>query len=208
MNIGDFSLTEIYQHADATIRAVWLALAACSVLGWAVILEKATLLVGLAAQTRKLEQADDAGLAPTARRGVVAAISEAAEREQARRYDDESRAERRQRLEEAMRDAMHGEFLRAERRLSYLATIGSTAPFIGLFGTVWGVMHAFSRIAQTNDTSLAVVAPGISEALATTAIGLLVAIPAAMAYNKLAGDYNSLARRCSLAVARLARRLD
>lgn len=82
-----------------------------------------------------------------------------------------------------------------ERGLSELATIGSTAPFIGLFGTVWGIMHAFQSIAQSKNTSLAVVAPGIAEALFATALGLLAAIPAVLAYNKISRDLDRYASR-------------
>lgn len=97
---------------------------------------------------------------------------------------------------------------RMQGGLAFLATVGSTAPFVGLFGTVWGIMHAFTSIAQSGDTGLATVAPGIAEALSTTAFGLVAAIPASIAYNKLASDFATLARRLNLAIARVARRLD
>jgi biopolymer transport protein TolQ len=84
-----------------------------------------------------------------------------------------------------------------ERHLPSLATIGSTAPFIGLFGTVWGIMNSFQSIAVTKNTTLAVVAPGIAEALFATALGLLAAIPAVIAYNKLSGDVDRYANRLS-----------
>jgi biopolymer transport protein TolQ len=100
----------------------------------------------------------------------------------------ETRAERRERIERAMKGALTLEMKRLRTGLSLLATSGSTAPFVGLFGTVWGIMNSFSSIARSQDTSLAVVAPGIAEALFATAIGLVVAIPAVMAYNKLAAD--------------------
>ena len=82
-----------------------------------------------------------------------------------------------------------------ERHLSSLATIGSTAPFVGLFGTVWGIMNSFQSIALTKNTTLAVVAPGIAEALFATALGLVAAIPAVIAYNKLSGDLDRYANR-------------
>ena len=81
------------------------------------------------------------------------------------------------------------------RHLGFLATVGSTAPFVGLFGTVWGIMGSFQSIAQSSDTSLAVVAPGIAEALFATAMGLLAAIPAVVAYNKFSGDMTRFALR-------------
>ncbi len=94
-----------------------------------------------------------------------------------------------------------------ERGLPFLATIASSAPFIGLFGTVWGIMNSFSAIAQSQDTSLAVVAPGIAEALFATAIGLVAAIPAVMAYNKFSTDLARLGQRTGAVIADLGNRL-
>jgi biopolymer transport protein TolQ len=84
---------------------------------------------------------------------------------------------------------------RLERRLLFLATVGSSAPFIGLFGTVWGIMSSFQAIAASKNTALAVVAPGIAEALLATALGLLAAIPAVIAYNKLSSDSGKISQR-------------
>lgn len=91
-------------------------------------------------------------------------------------------------LERALRKAIDGEISRLESRIAFLATTGSTGPFIGLFGTVWGIMGAFHKIGQTGMASLAVVAPGISEALIATAVGLFAAIPATVAYNHFVGQ--------------------
>ena len=93
-----------------------------------------------------------------------------------------------QRIGQAMQVALNREVEQLERYMDYLATVGSTAPFIGLFGTVWGIMNSFQSIAASKNTSLAVVAPGIAEALFATALGLVAAIPAVIAYNKLSGD--------------------
>jgi biopolymer transport protein TolQ len=87
-----------------------------------------------------------------------------------------------------MQVALTREVEKLERYMGFLATVGSTAPFIGLFGTVWGIMNSFQSIAASKNTSLAVVAPGIAEALFATALGLVAAIPAVIAYNKLSGD--------------------
>jgi biopolymer transport protein TolQ len=87
------------------------------------------------------------------------------------------------------------EMSRLERGMTFLASVGSTAPFIGLFGTVWGIMNSFSKIAQTNNTSLAVVAPGIAEALFATALGLVAAIPAVIAFNVFSNALNRYAER-------------
>ena len=99
----------------------------------------------------------------------------------------ESRHDLRDRLERAMLVALKTELRRIEVGLPFLATVGSAAPFIGLFGTVWGIINSFTAIAQQKDTSLAVVAPGIAEALIATALGLAAAIPAVMAYNQISG---------------------
>jgi biopolymer transport protein TolQ len=104
---------------------------------------------------------------------------------------EELQASLRQRVERAMTVTISREMQRLERGMTFLATVGSTAPFIGLFGTVWGIMNSFTAIAQTNNTSLAVVAPGIAEALFATALGLVAAIPAVVAYN---GYSNRLGR--------------
>ena len=95
-----------------------------------------------------------------------------------------------QRIGQAMQVALNREVEKLERYMDFLATVGSTAPFIGLFGTVWGIMNSFQSIAASKNASLAVVAPGIAEALFATALGLVAAIPAVIAYNKLSGDLN------------------
>ena len=100
-----------------------------------------------------------------------------------------------QRIERVMHVTMGREIDVLERNMTFLATVGSTAPFIGLFGTVWGIMNSFQAIALSKDTSLAVVAPGIAEALFATALGLVAAIPAVVAYNKLSTDLGRYAAR-------------
>ena len=100
-----------------------------------------------------------------------------------------------QRIERVMHVTMGREIEGLERNMTFLATVGSTAPFVGLFGTVWGIMNSFQAIAQSKDTSLAVVAPGIAEALFATALGLVAAIPAVVAYNKISTDLGRYAAR-------------
>jgi biopolymer transport protein ExbB/TolQ len=107
----------------------------------------------------------------------------------------ESAAERRDRVERAMRLVLSGEMRRLEANLPFLATLGSAAPFIGLFGTVWGIMRSFAGIAAAQNTSLSVVAPGIAEALFATAMGLAAAIPAVVAYNKITVELGRFAGR-------------
>ena len=99
------------------------------------------------------------------------------------------------------------EMERLERFMAYLATVGSTAPFVGLFGTVWGIMNSFQSIAASKNTSLAVVAPGIAEALFATALGLVAAIPAVVAYNKLATRLGRLAQRLNAAIGELGNQM-
>jgi len=100
-----------------------------------------------------------------------------------------------ERIERVMAVTVGREMERLERFMAYLATVGSTAPFVGLFGTVWGIMNSFQSIAASKNTSLAVVAPGIAEALFATAVGLVAAIPAVVAYNKLSTDFGRYAGR-------------
>ncbi|HXP95817.1 MAG TPA: MotA/TolQ/ExbB proton channel family protein [Telmatospirillum sp.] len=205
----DLSLSAIFQQSTGVVQAVLIVLLACSILCWTIILEKAALLIGLFRQTAALEKAAaNGGLSALPAFGIARAIAAAGREEASDAKPGESAADRRDRIERAMRDAMLATLVKAEARLQYLATIGSSAPFIGLFGTVWGIMHSFAAIAVANDTSLAVVAPGIAEALSTTAVGLAAAIPASIAYNKLASDFGGLARRLSLAISRLIRRME
>ena len=100
-----------------------------------------------------------------------------------------------ERIHQVMNVAVTRELENVEKNIGFLATVGSTAPFIGLFGTVWGIMNSFQSIALSKDTSLAVVAPGIAEALLATALGLVAAIPAVIAYNKLSNNLNTYALR-------------
>ncbi|HIJ39096.1 MAG TPA: Tol-Pal system subunit TolQ, partial [Rhodospirillaceae bacterium] len=100
-----------------------------------------------------------------------------------------------QRIDRVMQVTLGREMEQLEARMGFLASVGSTAPFIGLFGTVWGIMNSFHHIGQTKNTSLAVVAPGIAEALFATALGLVAAIPAVLAYNKLSTDLDRYAKR-------------
>ena len=100
-----------------------------------------------------------------------------------------------ERIDRVMQITLNRELEQLERYMTFLASVGSTAPFVGLFGTVWGIMNSFTAIAMSKNTSLAVVAPGIAEALFATALGLVAAIPAVIAYNKLSTDINRYAGR-------------
>ena len=203
MNEMDFSFLSLFATATPVVKSVLIILAAASALCWAVIAEKAIVLARLRRQAALLEASGPTG----ADDGLATSLRDTAQVEAARQLAGEAHGERRERIERALREALAATLMLAEQRLNHLATVGSAAPFIGLFGTVWGIMHAFTGIASRHDTSLAAVAPGIAEALAATAIGLVTAIPAAIAYNKLAGDFSLLSRRLHLAAGRLAGRL-
>jgi len=128
----------------------------------------------------------------------------AAAQRQANPLPGESRSDIEARLEKAMRLTARAELSRLQPRLRFLATVGSTAPFVGLFGTVWGIMNSFTAIAAQKDTSLAVVAPGIAEALFATALGLVAAIPAVIAYNQISGSLSRSSERINFAIAELS----
>lgn len=204
----DFSIIGLVLQADPVVKAVMLILVIMSVACWAIILEKAIRLSGLRRDLRRLERSvSDESLAQ-APRGLVRALLSAAHHEAEDGSRSESRADLRARLERAMRATLKAELQRLEVGLPFLATVGSAAPFIGLFGTVWGIMNSFTSIAQQKDTSLAVVAPGIAEALFATALGLAAAIPAVMAYNQIAVSLGRGANRGNTTIVELAKRLS
>jgi biopolymer transport protein TolQ len=208
--MASLSIESLFFHADIVVKGVLLLLLFASVWSWAVIIDR---LWQLAAERRRARaweaRAAAASAAPELaavgpeRRGAAAAILAAGLAESAdEAAADETAGERRDRIERAMRLALNGELRRLETRMPFLATLGSAAPFIGLFGTVWGIMHSFASIAAANNTSLAVVAPGIAEALSATAMGLAAAIPAVVAYNKLTVDLGRFASRMQALIGR------
>ncbi len=203
----DFSLIGLISHADPFVQAIMLLLAICSVLCWALIFEKAMRLMILKNQVRQLARQAAAGrLSPDRGRGIVGAVQAAAQGEWADGVArGESRNELRARVERSMRAALKTEMRRIETGLSFLATVGSASPFIGLLGTVWGIMNSFTAIAQAKDTSLAVVAPGIAEALFATALGLAAAIPAVVAYNQITVSLGRSGEKAGTSIATLAR---
>ncbi len=207
----DLSMVGLILQADPIVQGVMLLLALSSVVCWAIILDKLLRVGGLRRQARRLEsmaQAPTMVRRPGETKGLAGAVLAVAHEEWADWAEGaETRAEYRDRLERAMRARVAEELRRVEPGLPFLATVGSAAPFIGLFGTVWGIMSSFTAIAQSNDTSLAVVAPGIAEALFATAIGLAAAIPAVVAYNKLTTALGRAAQRLNAAAATIGSRL-
>ncbi len=200
------SIVSLFLHADIVVKGVLLLLLAASIWSWAVIIDKLWRLatVSRSAQSHEVRAAaahsaaelmvesdQPEGQDPAGRLLSAGWAESTAKAGPA----PETAGERRERIERAMRLVLNAELRRLEARLPFLATLGSAAPFIGLFGTVWGIMRSFAGIAAANNTSLAVVAPGIAEALFATAMGLAAAIPAVVAYNKITVDLGRFAGR-------------
>jgi biopolymer transport protein ExbB/TolQ len=204
----DFSIYGMVMQADPIVKTVMGLLVLASVACWAIILEKAVRLIRLGRDLKRLERSVSDESLTEAPRGLVRTLLQAAHHEAEEGGRNEPRGEVRARLERSMRTALKGELQRVEVGLPFLATVGSAAPFVGLFGTVWGIMNSFTSIAQQKDTSLAVVAPGIAEALFATALGLAAAIPAVMAYNMISVSLGRGANRGNTTIAELARRLS
>ncbi len=205
----DFSVIGLFKHADPVVQAIMLGLVVCSIVCWAVIIEKFLRLRRLNAEVTALEHGAAEGKFSDTETGLIGALDKAAHVEAdegGSRHED--RNDLRARIERAMRGTMKAELKRLEVGLPFLATVGSASPFIGLFGTVWGIMHSFTAIAQSKDTSLAVVAPGIAEALFATALGLAAAIPAVIAYNQITVSLGRYADRIGAAIVTLARRMS
>ncbi|HEX7007678.1 MAG TPA: MotA/TolQ/ExbB proton channel family protein [Alphaproteobacteria bacterium] len=207
----DFSPWALFLQADWVVKGVMVLLILASIACWAIIIDKAARIRRARREAAAFEAAvrSDALLpGASSQDGLSGALLMAAAREGRDGADHgESRRELRGRLETAMRGSVAQELRALEPGLPTLATIGAVAPFVGLFGTVWGIMNSFAAIAGSHDTSLAVVAPGIAEALFATALGLVAAIPAVVAYNKLSTDLGRLAQRLHAAAAEAARQL-
>ena len=203
----DLSLIGLFLQADIVVKIVMLMLIAASVWVWAIVFEKVTSL-------RRASRAADAfedrfwsggsldelyeseGAKPAHPMAAVFGAAMTEWRRSTRAAGaDLARGFARERVERAMGVTIQREMEALEKWMIFLASVGSTAPFVGLFGTVWGIMNSFSAIAQMQNTNLAVVAPGIAEALFATAIGLIAAIPAVLAYNKISTDLARFAVR-------------
>ncbi len=204
----DLSVWGLFLQADIIVKLVMIILVLASFWCWAIIFEKIIRMRRLAAQAEEFEEAFWSGGSledlydriDNRPKEPMSSVFTAAMREWRRSAskglsETSQKASLAQRIERVMHVTMGREIEGLERNMSFLATVGSTAPFIGLFGTVWGIMNSFQAIAQSKDTSLAVVAPGIAEALFATALGLVAAIPAVVAYNKLSTDLGRYAAR-------------
>lgn len=194
----EITLFGMFWQAHLVVKLVMIGLVAASVWCWAIIIDKSLLFGRYRRSMNQFEEVFWSGrsldelyrsLEDRPVHGMQA-LFQAAMREWRRTFDGQRRAvgSLQQRIDRALDLAIQREGETLQARLGVLATVGSSAPFIGLFGTVWGIMTSFRSIAASNNTSLAVVAPGIAEALFATAIGLLAAIPAVIAYNKLQSE--------------------
>lgn len=194
----DFSLLALFARATITVKLVMIGLLIMSFWSWAIIIRKHLMFRAARAEAAVFDQAFWSGepldelfekLGPTPA-GQSERIFAAGmlEWRRSHRHDGGLIAGAQSRIDRAMDVAIARESETLSSGLSFLATVGSTAPFIGLFGTVYGIMHAFTEIAATKNTDLATVAPGIAEALMATGIGLVAAIPAVVFYNKLNAD--------------------
>lgn len=205
----DYSFYGMFMQADPIVKGVMIGLALASVVCWAIIFEKIVRLTWLRGQVRRLETIAKTGTVSGSTRGIIGKLLTSGEEELvdgASRNED--RSDVRARVERALRGTLKSELQRQEAGLPFLATIGSAAPFIGLFGTVWGIMNSFTAIGQQQDTSLATVAPGIAEALLATALGLAAAIPAVMAYNAVSVALGRLASRANTSLVSIAKTMS
>ena len=206
IDAGQMTFLGLFLEAHIVVQAVMIGLILASVWSWAIIIEKTFAFRRARKEADRFENMFWSGqsleelYSALSRNGhsvSMAALFIAAMREWKRSVEGSIRALGgiQLRVEKVMDVTISREMERLERRLLFLATVGSTAPFIGLFGTVWGIMTSFQAIAVSKNTSLAVVAPGIAEALFATAIGLVAAIPAVIFYNKFSADAARLNQR-------------
>jgi biopolymer transport protein TolQ len=205
----DLSVVSLFLQADTIVKIVMILLLLASFWTWAIIFDKALRLRRLRNQAKQFEEAFWSGGSlevlfdrlETKAPDPMSAIFVAAMREWRRSAakglaaTENMRMSLQERIERVMDITLGREIDHLERHMTFLASVGSSAPFVGLFGTVWGIMNSFASIAASKNTTLAVVAPGIAEALFATALGLVAAIPAVLAYNKLSGDISRFGNR-------------
>jgi biopolymer transport protein TolQ len=189
----DFSLWSLFIRADFIVKSVIIMLIGCSIYSWAIIIEKFRLFKKINLESEEFEEKFwKSKSAETFYSSLPANL----ENPTASLFKDsmqtllkaKNKSNLHERISNVLEINIEKQMLKVDRGFTFLATVGSTAPFIGLFGTVWGIMNSFQSIAISRNTSLAIVAPGIAEALFATALGLLAAIPAVVAYNKFNND--------------------
>ena len=189
----DFSILKLFIRADIIVKSVIIILIASSIYSWAIIFDKYKLFKNINKSSEEFEEKFwKSKSAETFYNNLPANVSDP----MAKIFKScmqtvvksRSRSSLTDKLPAILETTIDKEMVKIEKNYTFLATVGSTAPFIGLFGTVWGIMNSFQSIAISRNTSLAIVAPGIAEALFATALGLLAAIPAVVAYNKFNSD--------------------
>ena len=189
----DFSIFSLFFRADIIVKSVMIILILCSIYSWAVIIEKFRLFKKINKSSEEFEDkfwnsksAESLynNLPTKIQDPMTIVFQEAMEG----LLKKKSKTNISDRMLAMLESGVEKQMTKIEKGFTFLATVGSTAPFIGLFGTVWGIMNSFQSIAISRNTSLAIVAPGIAEALFATALGLLAAIPAVVAYNKFNTD--------------------
>ncbi|MBV8978489.1 MAG: protein TolQ [Alphaproteobacteria bacterium] len=206
--ISGISIVSLFNRADLLVKAVLVLLLLASVWSWTVIISKSIALAALRSRASKFEKVFWSGRSlddlyqqfATKPDHPMAAVFIAALREWRRAFEGGAPRQAvlagvKERIDKAMAVTITRETDGIEGQLGFLATVGATAPFVGLFGTVWGIMNSFSAIAARHDTTLAVVAPGIAEALFATAMGLLAAIPAVIFYNRFVNEIGRYSNR-------------
>ena len=209
-SVQHLSIFELIWSADAVIKLVVIGLLAASIWTWAIIIEKVKILRNIKKLSKSFEDKfwsggsldrlyDSIGNKP---HDPMSAMFVSAMKEWKRTNIMKSKIDRglrgvslQQRIEKAMSVVMDKELDELETKIGFLASTGSISPFVGLFGTVWGIMNSFSAMGLNHNNSLSTIAPGIAEALFTTALGLVTAIPAVVAYNKISSDIDRYAKR-------------
>ena len=189
----DFSLISLFIRADIIVKSVIVILIVCSVYSWAVIIEKLRLFKKINQTTEEFETKFwNSKSAETFYNNLPANLEDPMglifKDAMQNLLKRKSKSDLHDRITTMLETGIEKQMSKISKGYTFLATVGSTAPFIGLFGTVWGIMNSFQSIAISRNTSLAIVAPGIAEALFATALGLLAAIPAVIAYNKFNND--------------------
>ena len=203
----DFSLMSLFLRADIVVKSVIVLLIAASIYSWAIIIEKFKMFKKINQSTVEFEEKFWKSKSAESFYNNLPAnkddpMSNVFRKTMQVVLKSRSRSNLNEKLTSLLESNIESEVNFLEKNFSFLATVGSTAPFIGLFGTVWGIMNSFQSIAVSRNTSLAIVAPGIAEALFATALGLLAAIPAVVAYNK----FNNASKKYSQRLENFAKR--
>ena len=197
---ADFSLINLFLKADIIVKSVIVLLIACSIYSWAVIFEKLKLFKTINSSSDKFEDKfwkskSLENFYNSMPQNVSDPMAVIFKESMQGIMKSRSKSNINERLSSILEAGIEKQVSKIEKGFTFLATVGSTAPFIGLFGTVWGIMNSFQSIAISRNTSLAIVAPGIAEALFATALGLLAAIPAVVAYNKFNNDLRNYSQK-------------